>query len=151
LSTFYFNFNLQGLASCLLLGYASSGFVNSLLMLTANWKRVSRTVRKRTKQLEENMRHEVEDHHNKQDAVFVCNGVRDSEEDQMDKPEYDSYDFDELPVEVKAAAVALGYNQVMWDQGLEIEALNVYWDQLSPEKQRAAATLGYDKDRWNAS
>ena len=92
-STFHFNFDLQALASCLLLGYASSGFVNSLLMLTSNWKRVSRTVRRRTKQLELTMRNSVDENHDKHDAVFV-------REDNDDKgtPDYDSYDFNELPL-----------------------------------------------------
>lgn len=52
LSTFCFNFNLQGLIACLIIGYATSGFFNSILMLTSNWTKISKKVRKRTTRIE---------------------------------------------------------------------------------------------------
>lgn len=55
LSNFCFNLNLQGLVSCLIIGYASSDFINSILMLTSNWSNISQKVRKRTSQLEEKL------------------------------------------------------------------------------------------------
>lgn len=56
-----------------------------------------------------------------------------------------------LVLSVREAAIVLGFNEVIWDQGLEIEELDVFWDELTPEKQIAAALLGYDKIKWNSS
>jgi len=55
LSNFCFNLNLQGLISCLIIGYACSGFFNSILMLTSNWPKISQKVRKRTTHIEEKL------------------------------------------------------------------------------------------------
>ena len=55
LSNFVFNLNLQGLISCLIIGYASSDFINSVLMLTSNWPKISQKVRKRTSHIEEKL------------------------------------------------------------------------------------------------
>lgn len=55
LSNFCFNLNLQGLMSCLIIGYASSGFCNSILVLTSNWAKISQKVRKKTSRIEEKL------------------------------------------------------------------------------------------------
>jgi O-antigen/teichoic acid export membrane protein len=55
ISNFVFNFNLQGLMSCIIIGYATSGFFNSILMLSSNWTNISKKVRKRTKRIEEKL------------------------------------------------------------------------------------------------
>jgi len=55
LSNFVFNLNLQGLIACLIIGYASSDFINSILMLTSNWPKISQKVRKRTLHIEEKL------------------------------------------------------------------------------------------------
>jgi Na+-driven multidrug efflux pump len=55
LSNFCFNLNLQGLMSCLIIGYACSGFFNSILMLTSNWPEISQKVRQRTTHIEEKL------------------------------------------------------------------------------------------------
>jgi len=52
LSNFCFNLNLQGLIASLIMGYATSGFCNSVLMLTSNWTSISRKVRKRTSRID---------------------------------------------------------------------------------------------------
>eukprot|EP00536_Pseudo-nitzschia_multiseries_P000755 jgi/Psemu1/294160/fgenesh1_pm.9_\ len=52
LSNFCFNLNLQGLIASLIIGYATSGFCNTVLLLTSNWKSISRKVRKRTSRIE---------------------------------------------------------------------------------------------------
>ena len=54
-SNFWFNFNPQGLIASLIIGYASSGFANAILMLTSDWSKISERVRKRTAQIEENL------------------------------------------------------------------------------------------------
>jgi Na+-driven multidrug efflux pump len=53
LSNFCFNFNLQGLIACLIIGYATSGFLNSILLLTSNWSKISQRVRRITLRSEE--------------------------------------------------------------------------------------------------
>lgn len=55
LSNFCFNLNLQGLISCLIIGYACSGFFNSILMLSSNWPKISQKVRTRTSWIEEKL------------------------------------------------------------------------------------------------
>ena len=52
ISNFWFNLNLQGLIASLIIGYASSGFFNSILMLTSNWSEISQKVKKETTQFE---------------------------------------------------------------------------------------------------
>ena len=55
ISNFWFNLNLQGLLASLIIGYASSSFVNSILMLTSNWPKISHKVQKRSKRIEEKL------------------------------------------------------------------------------------------------
>lgn len=55
ISNFLFNLNLQGLLASLIIGYACSSFVNSILMLTSNWSKISQKVQKRTKRIEEKL------------------------------------------------------------------------------------------------
>lgn len=52
---------------------------------------------------------------------------------------------------MRQAAILLGYNSFIWDQGLEIEELNVLWNELTDEFKDAARKLGYDEAKWNAS
>jgi hypothetical protein len=95
-STFYFNYNMQGLAASLIIGYASSGFFNSLLMLTSDWAKISKTVRKRTKQLEETMRETPSAQEVGKDGIFT------TQEDDVRDKNYESFDFDELPKDGKS-------------------------------------------------
>jgi Na+-driven multidrug efflux pump len=56
-STFYLSYGLQGLLTAMILGYAASAFVCTLLVLTSNWTAISRRVMKwnyrRQRQLKE--------------------------------------------------------------------------------------------------
>mmetsp|Transcript_17395 Transcript_17395/g.32142 ORF Transcript_17395/g.32142 Transcript_17395/m.32142 type:complete len:192 (+) Transcript_17395:1-576(+) len=140
-STFYFNYNLKALAGCLIIGYSTSGFFNSLLMLTSNWRRISKIVRRRTKHLEEKMMKTVVADTG-EDGIFVMAG-------EGERQCYFAYDFDDLPEDVKEAAIILGYDKEHWDQGLEIE-VGVDWNELSEEKKAAAFKIGYEEGDWNA-
>jgi Na+-driven multidrug efflux pump len=44
ISTFVLNLNLQGLLASTVIGYAFSGIINSFIMLTSNWERISAKV-----------------------------------------------------------------------------------------------------------
>ncbi|KAL3914106.1 MAG: hypothetical protein SGILL_006233, partial [Bacillariaceae sp.] len=44
ISTFVLNWNLQGLLASVVVGYALSGIINSFIMVTSNWERISRKV-----------------------------------------------------------------------------------------------------------
>jgi len=94
-STFYFNYNLKALAGCLIIGYSTSGFFNSLLMLTSNWRRISKIVRRRTKHLEEKMMKTVVADTG-EDGIFVMAG-------EGERQCYFAYDFDDLPEDGKNA------------------------------------------------
>ena len=94
LSTFYFNYNLKALAACLILGYCTSGFFNSLLMLTSDWEKISKIVKERTKYIEETMKNNAVANMTEKDGVLV-----DPEGEQY--VDYTSFDFDELPEDGK--------------------------------------------------
>ena len=71
LSNFCFNLNLQGLIACLIIGYASSGFLNSILMLTSNWHKISYKVRKRTTRIVEKLETRKESQANRRDSENI--------------------------------------------------------------------------------
>jgi hypothetical protein len=48
---------------------------------------------------------------------------------------------------VKEAATVLGYERKLWDEGLEMSELDVYWDELPDEKKNAAVILGYSEQK----
>jgi len=76
LSNFCFNLNLQGLITCLILGYASSGFFNSVLMLTSNWTKISQKVRKRAIHIEEKLEAiSVLPHSLKESKITLVKGI----------------------------------------------------------------------------
>merc|ERR1712238_183132 len=61
-------------------------------------------------------------------------------------------DWNELPDDVKSAAVALGYTQEIWDTegALPVETFDKMWDQLTMEQRLSATMLfGYTEDPWN--
>jgi hypothetical protein len=54
-----------------------------------------------------------------------------------------------LPDQIRAAAVVLGYTEEFWDKGKEPPSCNKSWANLSPEEQRAATILGYNEIKWD--
>ena len=47
------------------------------------------------------------------------------------------------------AAVALGYDSTLWDDGKSPNATEQPWSALPPHLRAAAVILGYDKATWN--
>jgi len=65
--------------------------------------------------------------------------------------DYTNSNWDDLTPQAQAAAETLGYNQAMWDNGVESETSDEWWQCLTQSQQKAAAFLGYDKEEWNGS
>lgn len=66
---------------------------------------------------------------------------------------YDEYSWDELPTEVQAAFVTLGYTVDLYDDplgiGLKVSSDGYAWDDLTLEQQEAAMLIGYDQVLWD--
>jgi len=63
---------------------------------------------------------------------------------------YNDYEWDELPMEAKAAATNLGYTKEIWDSGQETSCCDDSWDKLNKVQQDAATVLGYNQTSWNS-
>lgn len=63
---------------------------------------------------------------------------------------YEEYDWDELPLNAKDAAKALGYTKKIWDKDDEPEVVKDYdWDELTKEQKKAAKVLGWNQKTWD--
>jgi hypothetical protein len=51
----------------------------------------------------------------------------------------------DLPAEIQAAYVTLGWYKAMWEAQAEPDSEDLEWDDLSQDQQAAASKLGYDK------
>ena len=80
LTTAVLNFNLHGLLTSVVLGYATSGVLISFVMATTNWKKISDGLS------------------SKHPANEKGTGVTETDDESNDsEPDYDDYDWDELP------------------------------------------------------
>jgi len=79
---------------------------------------------------------EVEYDNNNNENEVSSGGV-----DNVDK--YEEFDWDELPDNVKLAAIILGYTQVLWDNDQHTSTTVKDWMELTQEEKQAATTLGY--------
>ena len=64
---------------------------------------------------------------------------------------YEEYDFDDLPKEVKRAAKFLGFTSSIWDRDGKIPIESKEWDELTAAQQKAAGTIGYTQAKWDDS
>ena len=64
---------------------------------------------------------------------------------------YDECYWNELPVPVKTAAIALGYTRSSWDKDTGIPADSMNWGELSRVQKDATAVLGYVQQKSSAS
>eukprot|EP00984_Skeletonema_dohrnii_P010709 scaffold4199_cov110-Skeletonema_dohrnii-CCMP3373.AAC.2 len=62
--------------------------------------------------------------------------------------QYEDEWWRDLPPEIQAAYATLGYNEQMWDNGIEAESDDMYWNELTIEMQQAATTIGYSQESW---
>ena len=56
---------------------------------------------------------------------------------------------DMLPAE-QAAAILLGWNAAMWDEGETPACVDMHWAELSVAEVGAATTMGYTEEDWDA-
>ncbi|KAL3920484.1 MAG: hypothetical protein SGILL_003239 [Bacillariaceae sp.] len=63
---------------------------------------------------------------------------------------YDEYDWDDLPDDVRKAAVVLGYTQELWENDQEPDTAEKSWGNLTDDEQRAATLLGFNQRKWDA-
>ena len=64
--------------------------------------------------------------------------------------DYDDYDFHELPVPVRTAAINFGYTESSWDDesgNAQIPADSKEWNELTNVEQKAAKILGYVRQK----
>jgi len=63
--------------------------------------------------------------------------------------EYDDYDWNALPDDIKNAAKTLGYDEQIWDSDGKTPSDEKDWEELTAEQQAAAKVLGYDEEKWD--
>ena len=64
-------------------------------------------------------------------------------------PEYDNYDWFELPSNIRTAYEFLGWTERKWDGEEEApELVNKSWYELTSEEKNAAELIGYSRDNW---
>ena len=57
----------------------------------------------------------------------------------------------DLPPDIQQLYGVLGYNEALWDGGIEeAPSDDLYWSELSAEEQKAALILGYTQEIWDA-
>ena len=63
--------------------------------------------------------------------------------------EWDDYDWTELPPDVQASYMVLGYSEEIWDNGDSVFSDELSWEELSMDEQTAALTIGYTQEIWD--
>lgn len=61
---------------------------------------------------------------------------------------YNDFDWNQLPKPIQAAASELGYNEYLWDEGIQSEPFKKEWNELSAKELNAASLLGWDEETW---
>ncbi|KAL3784819.1 hypothetical protein HJC23_013859 [Cyclotella cryptica] len=126
--TVWLRIDLQGLTFSIVVGYVICALIMAIVLLVSDWDALSKNIRER-----------------------VANGDIDIESCSTDASGlYGAYDWDELPADVQAAALLLGYTKNIWNQDKEPNEAEKSWQELTPDQQAAANVLGYDEDMWNS-
>ena len=114
------------------------------------WKELTSEEREAAKALgyTENSWNENEDNHDDEEKEeSPPPAVASHHEDE--EPIYDMY-WDELKDEQRKAALALGYNDAVWNSDQDFPLEQLYWYQLTPEQQKYASTIGYSQLSWDS-
>jgi len=64
-------------------------------------------------------------------------------------PNYDAWEWDDLPQHIKDAASLLGYTKEDWDSSEKIDTTERKWSDLTRIEKNAARSIGYTKRYWN--
>jgi hypothetical protein len=123
--TYTLHFNLEGLVSAQCIGYTVGGVANIIFFAGADW---DKAVRK---------------------AQDISNVAKKNVELPIEPSGYydDDYNWDDMPIEVRAAAIVLGYNQYNWDNDLEPN--NMDYDNFTKAQLDASKIMGYTKEMYN--
>lgn len=62
---------------------------------------------------------------------------------------FDKTQWDDLSVEQKTAAEALGLTKEVWPPVSKPKGCDANWSNLSEDKKKAAKTLGWVEETWN--
>ncbi len=124
--TYIFNYNIEGLACAQCIGYTAVGVINIVFFVNASWENA------------------VTKAHNIAEA-----GMMDSNSGDGNNigAAYEDYDWDDLPDDVKLAAMDLGFDKQKWDNGEPTEYDD--WDKFTERQLASASRLGYTRELWN--
>jgi hypothetical protein len=65
---------------------------------------------------------------------------------------FEGYKWEDLPMNAKAAAMNLGYDESIWDGDKSLAfSSSKSWSELTVEEEMAAIILGYAQDTWDSS
>lgn len=125
--TVWLHIDLQGLTFSIVAGYVICALIMAIVLLVSDWESISNDIRER-----------------------VANGDMDIESCSTEASGlYDAYDWDELPPDIQAAALLVGYTKQLWNHNKEPKEAEKSWQELTTEQQAAANVLGYDQENWN--
>ncbi|KAL7507207.1 hypothetical protein ACHAWX_005074 [Stephanocyclus meneghinianus] len=124
--TMWLRIDLQGLTFSIVVGYVICALIMAIVLLVSDWDALSKDIRER-----------------------VANGDIEIESCSTDASGlYGAYDWNELPADVQAAALLLGYTEHLWNHDKEPKEAEKSWQELTPEQQAAVNVLGYDEETW---
>lgn len=55
----------------------------------------------------------------------------------------------DLPPDIQEAFIILGWNETIWDNGIDPPSEDMDWTELTPEMQVAASFIGYTENTWD--
>ena len=87
-------------------------------------------------------------HYNHKEINYDTNDSS-SEDSSDDEDDYEDYDWEELPTNVREAALILRYTETLWNNDEESSTADKDWWELSPIEQNAAKLLKFTAEIWN--
>lgn len=112
--TYVMHYNLEGIASAQCIGYTVGGVINIIFFASVDW---NKAVEK---------------------AQHITNVILKKYDGN-----YDERDWDDLPIEARAAATVLGYNQYMWDNAVPSSLTD--YDNFTVAQIAATKIMGYTR------
>ncbi|KAL7564251.1 hypothetical protein ACA910_012277 [Epithemia clementina (nom. ined.)] len=141
LSTMVLGYDLKGLASSVMIGYACSGALNTYFLMQSNWEKLARRIQKRSEQ-EQVKWYNQSSTTNKERSTRYNEATLDVR--------FDDLDWNQLPKYAQTAALKLGFDSKLWNTDHDPVALRTHsWEQLEAEQRQAALLLGLVPQEWN--
>jgi len=121
--TYIMHYNLEGIACAQCVGYTIGGVINIVFFAGVDWDKAVLKAQEITEVLKENI-----------ELVLAMEG------------NYDDYYWDDMPIEARAAATVLGYNQHIWDNALTPPFTN--YDDFTVAQIASAKIMGYTEEMY---